>query len=199
MCLATGAQAVVVDSLKDAALGLSEDEVGAGYNRARQTALAAGVQVLELHHTTKRGANGNPIGDIGDVYGSTWFTSGSGSAILLTGNPGDPIIGMKHLKQPADEVGPFRLNHDQTAGTMSISHGTDLVELVRAAGPRGLSTKDAACAIFETEKPTANHIEKARRRLRKLAEDRILTSHERSTTGGRKAPQAWFLAMRAAG
>lgn len=198
MCLAAGAQAVVVDSLKDAALGLSEDEVGAGYNRARQTALAAGVQVLELHHTTKRGANGNPIGDIGDVYGSTWLTSGSGSVILLTGNPGDPIIGMKHLKQPSDEVGPYRLNHDQAAGTMSISHGTDLVDLVRGAGPGGLSTKAAASAIFETERPTRNDIEKARRRLSKLADDNLLIAQERTTPGGGKAQTAWFLAMRAA-
>ena len=38
---AAGASHVIVDSLKDAAIGLTEDEVGAGWNRARQTAIAA--------------------------------------------------------------------------------------------------------------------------------------------------------------
>jgi len=51
-----GADVVVIDSLKDAAIGLSEDEVGAGYNRARQLLLAHGVEVVELHHTRKPGA-----------------------------------------------------------------------------------------------------------------------------------------------
>ena len=39
--MAEGAYAntVVVDSLKDAAIGLNEDETGAGWNRARQKAL----------------------------------------------------------------------------------------------------------------------------------------------------------------
>jgi hypothetical protein len=46
---------VFLDSIKDAALGLSEDEVGAGYNRARQHLLATGRQLAECHHTTKRG------------------------------------------------------------------------------------------------------------------------------------------------
>jgi hypothetical protein len=53
LCKQACADAVIVDSLKDAAVGLSADEVGAGYNRARQNACAAGVQVLELHHLRK--------------------------------------------------------------------------------------------------------------------------------------------------
>jgi len=44
-----GADTVVVDSVKDAAIGLSNDEVGAAYNQARQHVLAAGIQMLELH------------------------------------------------------------------------------------------------------------------------------------------------------
>ncbi len=40
---AAGAQTVYLDSVKDAAIGLSDDEVGAGYNRARQRLLANDV------------------------------------------------------------------------------------------------------------------------------------------------------------
>lgn len=81
-----GAGVVIVDSLKDAAVRLAEDSVGAQWNRARQHLLAQGCQLLELHHSTKRGPAGAPISGVADVYGSTWLTSGCGSIILLTGN-----------------------------------------------------------------------------------------------------------------
>ena len=80
LCKQACADAVIVDSLKDAAVGLSDDEVGAGYNRARQNACAAGVKVLELHHLRKaltRVEAEYPT--IDGVDGSTWITSGAGS------------------------------------------------------------------------------------------------------------------------
>lgn len=104
------ADVVIVDSLKDAALGLSSDEVGAGWNRARQTVLAAGVDVLELHHDRKTSDVTAPA--IEKLYGSVWITSGAGSVIHLGGEPGDPIVRLSHLKQPSAEVGPFQFNHD---------------------------------------------------------------------------------------
>jgi hypothetical protein len=42
MCAEAEADMCVIDSLKDAALGLSDDKVGAGWNRARQAALVDG-------------------------------------------------------------------------------------------------------------------------------------------------------------
>ncbi len=33
--------------------------------------------------------------------GSTWLTSGLGSVIVLDGEPGDPTVELRHLKQPA--------------------------------------------------------------------------------------------------
>jgi replicative DNA helicase len=62
-----GADTVVVDSVKDAAIGLSNDEVGAAYNQARQHVLAAGIQMLELHHLVKRGPNGAKPTQLADV------------------------------------------------------------------------------------------------------------------------------------
>lgn len=53
LCQQADADTVIVDSLKDAALKLSDDDVGAGYNRARQLAIVSGVQVIELHHLRK--------------------------------------------------------------------------------------------------------------------------------------------------
>jgi hypothetical protein len=84
LCKQACADAVIVDSLKDAAVGLSADEVGQDTTPARQNACAAGVQVLELHHLRKALTHieaEHPT--IDGVYGSTWITSGAGSAVLF--------------------------------------------------------------------------------------------------------------------
>ena len=89
MCAEAGAQYVYIDSLKDAAIGLSDDKVGAAWNRARQQVLNDGHQICELHHNRKALAGTTPTGSVADIYGSTWLTSGAGSVITLTGEPGE--------------------------------------------------------------------------------------------------------------
>lgn len=163
-----GATVIYIDSLKDAAIGLSNDEVGAAYNRARQYALAHGIQVCELHHLIKRNPMGGAPNTVADVYGSNWLTAGAGSVVMLTGDPGDPIVEFRHVKQPHDEVGPWRLLHDTTAGRFTIDHEVDLLALADATGADGLNAHQAAAAVFEREKPTRAQVEKARRRLDKL-------------------------------
>jgi hypothetical protein len=186
---------VVIDSLKDAAVGLSEDSVGAQWNRCRQHLLQQGVQLVELHHSIKRGPGGAAPATVADIYGSTWLTSGSGSVILLTGEPGDPIVNFKHVKQPCEEIGPLQLLHDQTAGHFSIDFSVDLLDLVRLAGVDGLTAKDAASAIFGKEKPSAAEVEKARRKLDRKVLDGLLVRIDgnRGGTPGSTAA-AWFLA-----
>jgi AAA domain len=161
-----GTGTVFLDSLKDAALGLSEDGPAAAYNRARQTAIAAGIELLEAHHMVKRGAAGGKPKTLADVYGSTWLTAGAGSVIVLNGDPGDAVVELRHLKQPAAEVGPWSVLHDPITGLSSIFHATDLVSLAAAYGD--ISAKDAAKALAETDKPTPNDVEKARRKLTAL-------------------------------
>lgn len=170
-----GADTVVVDSLKDAAIGLSDDKVGAGYNRARQHALAAGVQVMELHHAVKRGANGGEPNSLADVYGSTWLTSGAGSVIGLWGNAGDPVVSWRHLKQPSVEVGPFRVVHDHQNGTSEVEGRVDVLMVVRRTGPGGCSALELAVAMFETVKPSRAEVEKARRELEKRTDTGLLS------------------------
>lgn len=163
-----GADTIVVDSLKDAAIGLVNDEVGAGYNRARQLCIANGVEVLELHHLVKNGAGGAKPNNLAGLYGSAWISAGAGSVVLLWGQAGDPIVELTHLKTPADEVGPFRVIHDHTAGTSAIWHVADLLAMARASA-FGLTAKAAACALFSTNNPTPAEVEKARRKLAGLA------------------------------
>lgn len=171
LALEVGADMIVVDSLKDAAIGLSEDVVGAGYNSARQKALTAGIEVLELHHQVKRGADGGAPNTLSDVYGSTWLTGGAGSVILLSGKPGDTIVDFHHLKQPAEAVGPFKVIHDHEAGTSSVWKAADPVAMIQASRGRGITVRDLASALYDKSKPTANEIERARRKL--LALDKI--------------------------
>ncbi|MGK2880282.1 MAG: hypothetical protein ACSLE6_05625 [Mycobacterium sp.] len=190
-----GATDVYVDSIKDAAIGLSEDEVGAGYNRARQQLLASGRQLCEMHHTKKTGAGGGPPTAVTDIFGSTWIISGTGSIIMLTGEPGDPIVGMRHLRQRAEEVGPFELLHDQTLGEMTVHHGTDLVALAKAKPIEGLTVKDAAGSLFSTNEPTKEQKEKARRKLVKLVADGLLVTVEGTAAGHGGTPTcSWFAA-----
>ncbi|WP_431818633.1 AAA family ATPase [Gordonia jacobaea] len=189
------ADVLIVDSIKDAALGLAKDEVGAAYNRARQAVLNSGRQIAELHHIKKRGDRDDGPTTIGDVYGSTWLTSGAGSVVLLDGQPGDPIVSFRHLKQPAEEVGPYRLLHDQAAGSMSIEHRVDLVEVVRAAGVTGLTARMAAASIAEKSNPNRSDVEKARRQLDKLVVAGMLVrsvGEKGGSEGGRAA--TYFLA-----
>jgi hypothetical protein len=62
--------------------------------------------------------------------------------------PGDPIVSLHHLKQPAAEVGPFKIHHDHDSGHSTIWRAIDLVELVRATG--GISVIDVARALFDS-------------------------------------------------
>jgi hypothetical protein len=167
MCQAAGADTVFLDSLKDAAVGLTDDETGGGLNRAVQQALVDGCEVLGTHHQVKRGANGGPPDQLADVYGSAWITAGAGSVVLLWGNAGDPVVGFRHLKQPVAEIGPLQIRHDHSAGRSEIFHEIDLYQLI-ALDSRGLSAQEAARNLYGTDSPSAAQVEKARRRLEKL-------------------------------
>lgn len=191
MAQAADADTVIVDSLKDAAIGLSDDPVGAAYNRARQGVLADSRQVLELHHVVKRGNNGAPPSTLPDVYGSAHLVNGAGSVIMLWGSAGDPIVDFKHLKQPINDVGPFKVMHEGPTGMSSIWEGADLLEAVRRC-TSGITAGDAACLIFSREDPTPSEIEKARRRLDKLAKQGLVIFQP--GLGGRGSPARWLAA-----
>ncbi|TDV40108.1 DnaB-like helicase N-terminal domain-containing protein [Actinophytocola oryzae] len=166
MCEQADADTVIVDSLKDAAIGLSADEVGAGWNRARQAAVSSGIEVLELHHLVKRNANGGRPESIEDVYGSAWLTAGLGSAILLDGAPGDPLVKFKHLKQPMNELGPWEVVHDHDHGVSSIRGQVDPLQILRAQS--SITAKALAEIMFDGA-PKPAQVEKARRALERLS------------------------------
>ncbi len=181
----TDVDTVVLDSLKDVALKLSDDEVGAAVNKSWQLCVANGVEVLVLHHP-KKPVSGQGPPSIDQIYGSTWLTAGCGSVLLLSGAAGDSIVRMHHLKPPASEVGPLDLLHQHDTGHTEVYKPTsvDPMRLVTFCGTKGLLVADLARALFSGDKdPTHNQVEKARRRLEKLYADGKVVRKAEGTEG----------------
>lgn len=181
------AQVVYLDSLKDAAIGLSNDTVGAAYNQARQQVLAEGRQLCELHHTTKGG---------GASFGSAWLAGGAGSVVQIEGKAGSDVGRLVHLKQPAGVVGPWRLHHDRRAGEIRRDRDGDDnaeltadVDLVAMAADGGVTARQAAEALNRTEKPSRAQIQQAIRELDRRVDTGQL---ERSQHAGPRGVVAWI-------
>ncbi len=169
-----GADTVFIDSLKDVVLAPSSEESGLAFKRAYSEAIAAGVEVCFLHHDRKAGQDSKRRTlKLSDVYGSRFITAGAGSVIALNGGSGDPIIDLRHLKQPDEEVGPLRVLLDFTTGEMSISEGTDIVDVVNR-GPDGITATDAARILYDTDSPTKPEKERARRKLTSLVDKQLI-------------------------
>lgn len=164
-----GAGEVYLDSVKDAVVKLSDDEAGGNYNRAVQTASAEGIDVLASHHQRKGQGGAKPT-TLEDVYGSTWLTAGAGSVVLLWGAAGDPIVELRHLKQPAGEVGPLQIEHEQRSGLMTIHRGQVDPLMVLRRMPNGMTSLDLAKLMTEKEKPSDSERKKAQRRLDALVD-----------------------------
>lgn len=178
---------VVVDSVKDTAVGIAKDEVGSAVNASLQELLADEVDVLALHHIRKTdhaGAGKEPQ-TIDEIYGSTWITSGAGSVISLWGAPGDPIVSFKHMKQPAGEVGPYKLRHGQDAGDIEIWHGIDIMQSLLHSGRHGMTASALATMLFphESGKNSQSEIEKARRRLDRMVGDGLAVRTDPNGSG----------------
>lgn len=175
------ADVVVLDSLKDAAVQLTDDRVAGMVNRAVQTCLAEGVDVLVLHHQRK-GQNGEKPKRLEDVYGSTWITAGMGSVVLLWGQAGDPLVELVHLKQPAGEVGPWTVAHDHVAGRSTVYRGFDL-DAFLILNPAGVTVMAVARAMTERASPTDTDRKKAQRLLDAAVKRGRLVKREGSKGG----------------
>jgi Domain of unknown function (DUF3854)/AAA domain len=122
--LERGASHLIVDSLKDVAGRLSDEEVGAKLNAIFQRCITAGIEVCILHHNRKANADNKRPKALADVHGSENLTRGVGSVVCLFGAAGDQEIELSHLKQPAEVVGPLVLYFDDETGRGSIErHG----------------------------------------------------------------------------
>lgn len=173
---------IVVDSLKDACAKLTDDEAGSMVNRAVQMCNAADIDLLGLHHQRK-GQNGNKPNTLADVYGSTWITAGAGSVVLLWGEAGSEIVELSHLKQPADTVGPWTIEHDHHHGTSRISRAFDALGFLRRHP--GCTVADAAHAEHgAAQKAGSAPWKRTERRMRRLVIDGYARADAQHRSGG---------------
>lgn len=165
-----GASTIVLDSLKDAALGLSSDDVGGAVNRAIQLCLVNGVNVIVLHHQIKRsgdGGGGKPL-TLADMYGSTWLGAGAGSVVLIVGDAGDIIVELRHLKHPVEPVGPLKVEHDHIAGGTRLADNVDPLAWLRQQRTPVTAHHLAELYADPGEPSKPRHVERARRDLNRL-------------------------------
>lgn len=178
------ADTLVIDSLKDAVSTMIDDALAVAYNNARGRALQNGVEVLELHHQRKSGAEApkaqRPALD--QVYGSTWLTSGAGSVLFINGKPGDLAVTVHHLKLATGEIGPLQVVHDHEHGTSTVDPALDPVALLRASSG-GLTVRELAEVVSGAPEPRRSDIEKARRNLERLARTGLATRSEGAAGG----------------
>lgn len=171
-----GATDIYIDSLKDVALDLSKDETGSRVNIALQEVIARNIDLCVAHHQRKEGRDGTGKPKrLADVYGSRWLTAGMGSVICLWGEPGDPVVELLHLKQPAEDVGPLQLLHDHKHGRTTIETSTSVIEILAEHHHTGLEVRTLAERLYQKPEPTRSEIEKARRRLEALADEGLAT------------------------
>jgi replicative DNA helicase len=183
---AVGGDSVVIDSLKDVTGSLTSDEAGQAYNRAVQSCVAAGVDVLTLHHNRKAN-DGRSTRTVDEVYGSTFLTAGQGSVLALEGRPGDTLLKLRSLKSPSGDVGPIGLRLDLDSGRVSRTDGTGLIPWVLSQ-PGGCSARDAAEFIEGNGAPDRAAIERARRQLDGLVKSGQLVSTDFGRTKRYRGP-----------
>jgi hypothetical protein len=135
--------------------------------------IARGVELMLLHHERKAANGGKRVHTLDDVYGSTWLTSGLGPVFVLDGEPGDPTVELRHLKQPAEPIGPLTLRHDHGSELTALlgDDVPDLLGYLIAAGANGVTARDAAIAIIG--RAAESDLKSIKRQLGKLVKDNL--------------------------
>jgi replicative DNA helicase len=154
---------VVPDSLKDFAMKLSDDAIGAKVNQAFQHLVADGRDVVAPHHVRKVGRQDSDKGiTIDDLYGSVWIFNGAGSVVYLEKGPVD--VELRQLKTPNGREASLRFALS-ASGEAFVGDGDPVLAAVREAGDVGVSTSWAAACLFHKDKPSDAEIERVRKRL----------------------------------
>ena len=97
---------------------------------------------------------------------------------FTTSAGGDLVVDLVHVKQPMAEVGPLKVEHDHVAGVSTISHGTDLLSAIAAAG--SMTAREVAGAMFSKSPDSVDRNEKQKgvRRAEKLVRDGLLEAFD---------------------
>jgi hypothetical protein len=104
---------------------------------------------------------------------------------------------LRHLKQPAEPVGPLTLRHEHSVGrTVLFDERHDLLQYLIAAGPNGVTAEEAALAIIgrssDSDKKTI------KRHLAKLVDQSLATKQSGKRTSHGAEPDRWYASPQAA-
>ena len=181
------ADTTLVDSVKDAAVKVSDDAAGQALAASFRYAIDAGSELVANHHHRKRTGENKKPDKLDDVYGSVWIPAGAGSVLCLWGQAGDPVVDLSHLKQPAADVGPLEVLHDHVHGTSTVKAQADAWSVLMSADLAvGITVKQAAAEVYGREKPERNQTEKVRRDLERF----VTEGHARRTEIDSADPKA---------
>ncbi|MGH3834076.1 MAG: AAA family ATPase [Pseudonocardiaceae bacterium] len=179
-----GCNFVIVDTLKDAVLRLTDEAAAQGWNSAVQHCLKKGIQVCVLHHPTKHtGRDADKPIDLSDVYGSNWITAGMGSVLSMWGTVGSRFFELTQLKSPAMVLDPLIISRNDRTGEMQVVGG-GLDWTWYFTEPHSIA--DLCKYMFGPEAGKSN-MEKARRQVQDLLDRAIIIKHaeSKSPAGGR--------------
>jgi len=189
-----GASDVFLDSLGLIVPALTKDEVGAAIAQAFSTCSSEGLEVVSNYHPRKASNENRKPNKLEDVYGSRWITSACGSVLSLWGQAGDPVVELRHLKQPGEPIGPFMVEIDHLTGTVTMAEGTDLLAILRAAA-NGLTAQEASAYLDGATDEARTR--KARRKLETLRERGLAHRREgMAMRGPVREPDRYYATMR---
>ncbi|MEU9641320.1 bifunctional DNA primase/polymerase [Streptomyces sp. NPDC048188] len=172
MALREGAGVIVVDSIKDVLPDASDEKAAGRYNSARQSALAAGVEWIELHHNRKANGTNKAPNTLEDVYGSRWLTAGAGSVLSLwQDEPGSPVISLSHLRASGEKWRDTTLILDTEAGTLATETVETLEDFARR-NPKGFTVGEATAALHP--KSSKGKTEGVRLKIKRLVDRKVL-------------------------
>jgi replicative DNA helicase len=191
MCRKADADTVFVDGLKDVALELSKDDVGAGLNQAFQRCVAEGIEVAANHHQRKAANGGAKPRSIADLYGSVWIGAGAGTVILVWAErPGAAAIEVSTLKPSHEHVGPLSVLHDLDVGTLVVRDALTVEDILQTA-TEPLSLTDILSQLGR-DPSDENERERVRRLLRRLESEGVADSVEVPRPTGGKPERKYF-------
>lgn len=191
-CEAAEADTLVIDAMKDAAIGLSDDEVGAAVNRALQTVVKHRIQVVGNHHqrksTSGKSAKSRKPKSLDDLYGSRWISAGAGTVLLLWAETaGSTAVELSMLKSSANLIEPADLFHDMSAGTLDLSTTMTVEDALKAGGWQDI--KDL-CSLTGRGTTRADR-EAVRRVCRRLVSAGLVEESTRTTAVGGTSAAVW--------